>query len=491
MPGSVAFGGLMSGLDTAGLIDKLINAESRSIIFMQKQQIDLDNKKGVLQDLKTKFTQVKTAAFDLTPTSLFQSYRASSSNSAVIEATVASTSSVQTGAVNISDITSMATFQRQVFSVAAGLSGVSTSMGFSDGETVTIDSNTYNVPDVTINVDSTTTMQDLVDDINNATGNTLVTASYLNVSSNPASPNYQLVLKAKNTGLSNYAGANNRGFDADEINTKSTLIDTIDNQEGTDAVLKIDGVSVSRSTNTFENVLNGLSFTLKDVPTAGSEVNVTVAEDVNAVGSKVAALVSNYNSLNAVLHQQFEYNPEAKTLGILGSDSSVKVMQKTIQSYFTGYAQGLRPGSNGVTGFADIGFSTDKDSGAISFDQAKFTAKYASNKEEVKALFLKTHSVNGIATKGIAQSIYEYTSGLVSSFNDPVNAKVHASIIDEKINSMTKTTEMIDKRILKEQSRLQAVRETMTQKFNAMEQLLSTLQSQGNAVAAYFGAGKK
>ncbi|OGR04323.1 MAG: hypothetical protein A2284_16930 [Deltaproteobacteria bacterium RIFOXYA12_FULL_61_11] len=487
--GSVSFGGLMSGMDTRGLIDKLVNASSRPILLMQREQVILQGKKSLITDITSKLEALGNASRVLTLDTTFQAFKSTSSDTSVIDASVASTYGVQEGAITIDNITSQASFQRQVISsTGTPISDADAYLDYADATTLTITSYTSEVSDVSISVDSTTTLNELAAAINNAAGNSLVSASVINISADEDNPEYKLILKAKNTGLSDFGGAQTRGFDASELETQSTLFDTVSNSNGTDAQLDIDGVTVTRSTNTFTNVLNGLTFTLKDLPAAGTQVQVTTSRDTDALVSKINTLVDAYNNVVTTIGEQYKLDEETESLGLLGGDNSFKRIQKDIQMMITGYAGGLRPGYHAVTGFADIGFETDEETGEVSFNSSTFTSLYGSERELVEALFLEESSIGGIATEGIAEKVYSYVSGLTEGFNDPIYAKTHESIMDAKVTSLEREMEDIEERIARQQSSLEAMRERLTAQFNAMESLISGMQSQGNMLNSFFSS---
>ena len=87
--GSVSFGGLMSGMDTRGLIDKLVNASSRPILLMQREQVILQGKKSLITDITSKLEALGNASRVLTLDTTFQAFKSTSSDTSVIEDSMA------------------------------------------------------------------------------------------------------------------------------------------------------------------------------------------------------------------------------------------------------------------------------------------------------------------------------------------------------------------------------------------------------------------
>src|SRR5262249_31944104 len=136
----------------------------------------------------------------------------------------------------------------------------------------------------TVNVDGTTTLQNLVDSINALDAG--VTASAVNLGTS-SSPDYRLQLVSDHTG-----SASSIAVVRDDTNL---AVQTT--QSGQDAHFTVAGFSgtFARDTNSFSDVLTGVTFSLKAQGTA----TVTVDTDTDAVVNQVKSLVTAFNDLQS------------------------------------------------------------------------------------------------------------------------------------------------------------------------------------------------
>ncbi len=89
--GSISTGiGLISGIDTASLIDSLITLESRGKVSLQTRLASLQTQQTALLDINSKLLALKSSAQAFRKDSIFRSNLATSSNEEILTA-VAST----------------------------------------------------------------------------------------------------------------------------------------------------------------------------------------------------------------------------------------------------------------------------------------------------------------------------------------------------------------------------------------------------------------
>lgn len=87
MSGAISFGGLVSGLDTEGIIDQLIAIGSRPIDFLLSRKSTIERKNAAFKDLNTKFAALEDRAFSLTTISNIIGRKATSANTDNLVAT--------------------------------------------------------------------------------------------------------------------------------------------------------------------------------------------------------------------------------------------------------------------------------------------------------------------------------------------------------------------------------------------------------------------
>src|SRR5690606_23250784 len=148
-----------------------------------------------------------------------------------------------------------------------------------------------------------------------------------------------------------------------------------------DAQMKVNGVLVTRSTNTIENVVDGLTFNLTDV----GKSTVKVEQDTAAVAERVQAFVDKFNELQNTIRELSSFDSEAGQGSILTGDSTVRNIQNQLKGVLTDIIPGLENAS--VRSLADVGIGTDFRSGELQFDSQKFQQQLLANPDDVTALF--------------------------------------------------------------------------------------------------------
>ncbi|MBI4937498.1 MAG: flagellar filament capping protein FliD [Nitrosomonadales bacterium] len=237
----------------------------------------------------------------------------------------------------------------------------------------------------TVTIDATNnSLQGIRDAIN--TAKIGVTATIIN--DGGASP-YRLVLTSDSIGKTNSIKVSVTGDTAlsnllahdPGNNTGQSLAETATAQN---AEFKVDGVSVSKTSNTVTDVIQGVTLSLQK--TTATPVSLTVARDNATIKSSVESFVKAYNDLNKILKDISAYNPETKTGSILQGDSTVRMLQAKIHSVLN-TPVGNTGGS--LSTLSQIGVSFQKD-GTLVLDASKLNAAITSNFSDIASLFAAT-----------------------------------------------------------------------------------------------------
>ncbi len=156
----------------------------------------------------------------------------------------------------------------------------------------------------------------------------------------------------------------------------------IQNQTGADASLVVNGLTVSRSSNEIDDVLEGFEFTLaKAAP--GEVIAVNIFEDKTTAEESVRGFIDAFNAFLEVIEPLTGYNEETEEDGSLSRDATTKSIISGIRDTIADAIPGI---SSGFTSLAAIGIRTDLD-GNLSIDEDALTAAFADNFDLVKTLF--------------------------------------------------------------------------------------------------------
>ncbi len=154
--------------------------------------------------------------------------------------------------------------------------------------------------------------------------------------------------------------------------------------EGGDASVEIDGVEVTGSTNIFEDVIGGVTLNL-----AGEDdttiVSLKVERDTNTVKSNIADFVGKYNAVMTYINTQFSYDEDAEeTGGPLFGDSTLRSIKSDLTSLLTQSIWGVE---SGFSSLGLVGVNMDSDL-ILSVDESILTGYLQTNFNDVEALFV-------------------------------------------------------------------------------------------------------
>lgn len=147
---------------------------------------------------------------------------------------------------------------------------------------------------------------------------------------------------------------------------------------GSDAVVRVDGVTITRGGNNISDVISGVTLNLQGAE-PGTEIEVRVARDDAAAVNAVKQFASAYNDVvNFVSAQTAAGTP-------LASNGTLRSTRAQLTNVLLTDVVGL-PGGSAFNRGVLVGVSLSK-TGMLEVDQAALTAALATNVNDVKALF--------------------------------------------------------------------------------------------------------
>jgi flagellar hook-associated protein 2 len=235
-------------------------------------------------------------------------------------------------------------------------------------------------------------------------------------------------------------------------------------QEASDAVFKLNGVSFSRTSNTVTDALTGISLNLTTKTTA--PITLTVSNDTVSARPKLDALVKAYNDLYSIYKEQTASSIDVASRGILNSDFAVTSVMRQLMS-------GLMLPLTKIAGQAfDSGEQTDLssmglkllDSGKLAVDDTLFAAASGN---------LQTRLSAGIRIG------YNGTSDLSSQISDML---LSGGVLQDRIDSETTTQSDLNKRKTALQDKLIGVQARYTAQYASLDALLFKLQGTSDSL---------
>jgi flagellar hook-associated protein 2 len=148
-----------------------------------------------------------------------------------------------------------------------------------------------------------------------------------------------------------------------------------------DALVKLDGVEVNRSTNSFSDLIPGVQIDLKSAK-PGTAVSVGVTRPTAAISQGVQDFVSAYNELVNMIAEQTKAGTGADG-GALHGDVGVRELQRRLSQLPTTI---LSSTGDGPHTLAELGVRTNRD-GTLGVDSGRLASVLASDPDGVEALF--------------------------------------------------------------------------------------------------------
>lgn len=173
------------------------------------------------------------------------------------------------------------------------------------------------------------------------------------------------------------------------FNAAVTGFADLEKQAGADAEITINGLALTRSTNTVTDVVQGLTLDLqKAVP--GEIVTVTVSDDKVFAEEKIRGFVDAYNAFLQEIKPAFQFNKEEDKFGSLANDSLAKSVLSRFRSVIGAAIPGLT--DSNYSALTNIGIRTQLD-GTLKINEADFEKAMSNNFADVqKVLAPHTYS---------------------------------------------------------------------------------------------------
>jgi flagellar hook-associated protein 2 len=149
-----------------------------------------------------------------------------------------------------------------------------------------------------------------------------------------------------------------------------------------DAVLKVDGVTLTRSNNTVANAIEGVTLDLRQ--TTSGAVSVSVASDTDSVRGAVVTFIEQFNTVIDAIAGSTAFDAETQVRGVLLGDATVRNIARSLTQVMTSTIPGLS--NSGISSLASIGITLD-DLGNLGLDSAKFEDALANDLADVEKMF--------------------------------------------------------------------------------------------------------
>lgn len=460
--------GIGSGLDINGIVSSLVSAEGDAkTLLLTNQRSDTEFEISAFGALKSTLSSFSTSLTFLKSQTNFQQNTLTSADTSIFTATSA-TGSIAPGVFGV-EVRELAEAHKLLTS------------GFTDQDTV-VGTGTLTISvgndsfDVAIDNDSDT-LTEIRNAINNATDNTGVSATIVNVDDGIGGTEAKLILSADGTGTDNAITVTVTDDDADDTDASGLSAFYYDTSDATaperlteintavDAEIYIDGQKVLSSSNTIVDAIDGVTINLlkKD---SGIVHDLAVSNDINTVKSNIQSFVNSYNTLRQFINNVTDIDPVTGEASVLLGDATTRNLSNQIRTQISDTVTGI---SGQFSTLVDIGI-TSNSNGTLVIDNTKLDAVLNTNIDDITELF---SSANGVATK-LDSIVTEYTKS--------------DGLLDTKTEGLTSTVTGINEDLVALQLSLTALEERLRAQFNAMDALVAQLNSTSSFLTQQFDA---
>jgi flagellar capping protein FliD len=241
-------------------------------------------------------------------------------------------------------------------------------------------------------------------------------------------------------------------------------------QSATDAVIGFNGLTITRSSNTINDVVAGAVLSINQVTETGGTSNparLTISSDTSTLKTKVQSLVTEYNNFNGLMAElgSSATDEDNDMMGALRRDTAtVRYVQNALR---TAVLANSSTTSGGVEGLRDIGVSMDK-SGNLTFDEKKYDTAITTSFDNVVTMLTAdttNQSEYSTAAKGLSQDIAKVLDGLGDT----------DSVLSTRNTTAEQSIETYEEELADLEKRMEAVYDRYLSQFSAMEGMMNSM----------------
>jgi flagellar hook-associated protein 2 len=479
---SITFSGLATGLDTDSIIDGLMAVERAPLDRIEAQKTADKERLDAYAQFKTKLDGLRSAVSDMTLTSQVRSTKVSLSSE---DAFTASTTSGAVGSYNIS-VAQLSQVQKNI------------SDSFSSKTDSLFGTGTIDINGTSINItDENNSVAGLAQAINEISDTTGVQATIIK----SGDDSYHMVFTGKDSSTSFTMESSLTGASG---TPEYNFNDTQQVQSAQQAVAFIDGIKVVSDSNTISDAINGITLSLNsvsDTSSAGTEEvgvdpwdwavpptystdQMNIEADTGALKEKVTSFVTAYNDVMDWINSGYEEfggtsevatdadsdsDEEASLGSLLRGDNTINSVKRQLQNVLTDTIDNT--GEFRI--LSEIGISTNLN-GTLTQNNTKLDEALEDNFTNMVALFSGDDESDGVM-KNFNSMLLELTSSTQGMYANKKNA------YESSVGRYDTQIDQMELRLTKRESSLRS-------QFSAMEQLVSSLNAQGDFLTQQMSA---
>ena len=394
--------GIGSGLDIKSIVSQLVALEKQPLSKLQVQAATVQTRISAFGQIKSLISTLSDAASSLNSLTTYNAVKTTSTNSKAVGVSAIGGTAANSFSVKVDNLAKAhATASGTLLPIGGALGAGTLRLQLGKWTVVPVSFTPQpGVAPVDIEITASDSVAEVASKINGA--NAGLSATVLNDGTGQ-----RLLLRSNTTGtaaefeLSVLSDADGNPADALGL---SRLTAGATTTYGEDAQIQINNIPVTSATNTFTDVVSGVTLTAGDL--SATAVEVTVQPDPAVAKAAVDRFVTAYNAVNGLINELTKYDPATKAGGLLQGDATAIGLQNALR----GILQSTTAGS-AYSRLADIGV-TQLLGGDLAADSSKLATALA-NGDEVKKLFRNDNANN--LTDGVALKFKTFSQGLLAA----------------------------------------------------------------------------
>jgi flagellar hook-associated protein 2 len=464
--------GVGSGLDVNSIVTQLMALEQRPLTLLQTKATTIQTQISAFGSLKSQLSNLDTVATRLADPTNWNPLSTSSTDSSAVSASVSSTASAGSYAVEVTQLAQAQALSSTTFASSTSVVGtgqLTLSLGTTAAGVFTPKSGV--LPKL-ITIDSSNQTLGGIRDAINASG-AGVTASI--VSSGGVS---RLVLRSP-TGADNSIRLTTTDADGNSTDTAGLSALAWDpaaavgsgrnmsqTQGALDANYTLNGLPLTSPTNSPTEVVNGLTLKFSKLTTLPVEVGVSV--DTAGLRKNITDFITAYNGVNTLMKSQTTADPTGAHNGPLQSDFTARSLLATLRDTLHGSVTGL----GAAASLNSVGIELQRD-GSLLLNDARFTPLLATP-DKLAKLFSQPQSGTDTSSSGIGVRYKQWTDALTSATGVLAS---RTKGLSDSIVSNNKSQDAVQAKLTANEARLRKQYQTLDTQMSTLNAQLAKLKS--------------
>jgi len=182
----------------------------------------------------------------------------------------------------------------------------------------------------------------------------------------------------------NNEGGSSLGLGTMTVTTQGSDARSSELQAGQNALFEINGIALSRSSNTITDAVQGVTLDLKQAE-VGELVDINVTrDDTTTLRENIGSFVDDFNSAMDLINEQFIVDEATQRGGPLAGDATILNLQSQLRTVVSSQVDGLNEEFNALV---LVGISFNRE-GRLTIDDERLTEALTENLDEVRSLFV-------------------------------------------------------------------------------------------------------